>query len=81
MEIDKTIGSWCDEEYVTILDDIAYKNLIDNCYTDYSESQGFISQVEMMYEQYHSNSFIVEYNHALVLLRKEKIKKILNRND
>ena len=82
MLINKEIGKWCNDDFVTELDDLAYQCLINKFYeNEYLIRSISISQVRMMYDMYHYNSFNDEYTKATILLRSEKINKIRNGNN
>ena len=80
MEIDKSKGTWTDN--ANMLDDIAYKLYVDMVLKhsiDYNQNYIIFEQSDIIYSHINNNAYSGYYNNAKIIIRKEKIEKILNR--
>ena len=80
MEIDKSKGTWVDNTH--LLDDIAYKFYVDMVLEHthkYNQPYIFFKQSDIIYSHINNNEYSGYYNNAKIILRKEKIEKILKR--
>lgn len=80
--VNKKIGTWYD--YSTLIDDIAYQLYINEQAKVYGKLKvnhkiAFVTQKHMMFEYKNFETYSQFYNDAVLIIRKLKIEKILNK--
>lgn len=83
MEIDKTNGVW-DLDYPTEIDDIAYKLYLE--YHFFTHKNGLLNMLTQRAVRFYYSDDIykhdkIYYSDAKLIIRKEKIEKILKRGN
>ncbi len=82
MLIDKSFGVWC--EKTTKLDDVAYQlyvNMVLGLSYKYNQPYVINTQKDIIDSYNNLNAYKREYKNANLILRKDKIEKILSRGN